>query len=155
MAFSIIFYLFSSGREHRLSFALCMVVKSWSLDAHLVLFTSTVLRKKAIFLSNDITKHPLKSRFLFSLVTHCVSWSSEQRKTYTIVALQKSAFANRLRQGFLKCCSWGFFFFFLNKEAAVFQILLCSNLRQETIWWWMLYLAFSLTMLFILFWGFV
>lgn len=55
-----------------------------------------------------------------------------------------------------------FFFFnfvlfciFLNKEDAFFQILLCSKLKQKMIWRRMLYLAFSLTMLFILFWAYV
>lgn len=73
MTCSIIFYVFSNGKEHSLSSALCTAVKSWSLDDHLVLFTSTVLRKTDIFVSNDVPKHPLKSQSLFSLVTHCIS----------------------------------------------------------------------------------
>lgn len=45
----ILFYEFSNGQEHGLSFVLCSAVKSCSLNAHL-LFTSSVLRGKNVYL---------------------------------------------------------------------------------------------------------
>lgn len=138
MACSIIIYFSSNGREHG-PFALCVAVKSWSLDVHFVLFTSTILREKAVVVSDDITKHLLKSRTLFSFHTRCVSWSSEQKKTYTTVAFKSQRLPTGWNRDFWNAAARAFYLFiFLNKEAAAFQILLCSNLRQEMIWWWML-----------------
>lgn len=97
MACSIIIYFSSNGREHG-PFALCVAVKSWSLDAHFVLFTSTILREKAVVVSDDITKHLLKSRTLFHF-TPAVCLGAQNKRRLTQQLCSKVSVCQQVETG--------------------------------------------------------